>query len=77
MAVGAMMAPDRMRPVGLRLRVFSATTAHQRNSLGELITNWLQAHPECEVFDRVVTQSSSREFHCLTITLFFGYVAAP
>ncbi|HEU4733898.1 MAG TPA: hypothetical protein VFT22_38660 [Kofleriaceae bacterium] len=53
------------------LKVFSATKARDRESLGETITSWFQQHPELEVFDRIVTQSSDAEFHCLAITLFY------
>lgn len=52
------------------VQVFSATMAKDREFLGEKITQWLQTHP-VEVTDRVVTQSSDSEFHCLTITLFY------
>jgi hypothetical protein len=57
-------------------KVFSATKAKEREELGEVMTRWLAAHPELEVVDRVVTQSSDREFHCLTITLFYRRKAA-
>jgi hypothetical protein len=52
-------------------KVFSATKAKEREALGEVVTEWLQQHPGIEIVDTVVTQSSDREFHCLTITLFF------
>jgi hypothetical protein len=52
-------------------KVFSATKAKERDELGEVITRWLAANPDVEIVDKVVTQSSDREFHCLTITLFF------
>ena len=35
------------------------------------ITEWIRSHPELTVFDKVVTQSSDAEFHCLAITLFY------
>ncbi len=57
-------------------KVFSATKAKERDELGEVITHWLAAHPEVEIVDKVVTQSSDREFHCLTITLFYRRKAA-
>ena len=57
-------------------KVFSATKAKERDELGEVITRWLAAHPDVEIVDKVVTQSSDREFHCLTITLFFRPKAA-
>jgi len=53
------------------VKVFSATKAKERESLGESITQWLRSNPNVEVVNTVVTQSSDREFHCLTITLFF------
>ncbi len=53
------------------VKVFSATKAREREELGETITRWLKGNPELEVVDRVVTQSSDDEFHCLTIVLFY------
>jgi hypothetical protein len=53
------------------VKVFSATKAREREDLGEVITRWLRANPGVRIIDKVVTQSSDREFHCLTITLFF------
>lgn len=53
------------------VKVFSATRAKDREELGEVITRWLRANPNLTIVDKVVTQSSDREFHCLTITLFY------
>ena len=53
------------------VKVFSATKAREREDLGEVITRWLRANPGVRIVDKVVTQSSDREFHCLTIALFF------
>lgn len=53
------------------VKVFSATKAREREDLGENITRWLRANPALRIVDKVVTQSSDREFHCLTITLFY------
>jgi folate-dependent tRNA-U54 methylase TrmFO/GidA len=53
------------------LKVFSTTLARDREQMGESITRWLAAHPQLEVVDREVRQSSDKEFHCLTITLFY------
>jgi len=39
-----------------------------RDTLGEKITAWLQAHPHIEPRDAVVTQSSDEAFHCIAIT---------
>jgi hypothetical protein len=53
------------------VKVFSATKAKDREELGEMVTRWLRANPDARVTDKIVTQSSDSEFHCLTITLFF------
>lgn len=53
------------------VKVFSATKAREREELGETVTRWLRANAEVEVVDRVVTQSSDDEFHCLTIVIFY------
>lgn len=52
-------------------KVFSATKAREREELGEQITRWLKANPQIRLVDKTVTQSSDREFHCLTVTLFY------
>ena len=57
------------RPLGLK--VFSATKARDRDALGETITDWIRRHPDYEIIDKIVTQSSDTEFHCLAITLFY------
>ena len=53
------------------VKIFSATKARERELLGENITEWLRANPGIEVVDKIVTQSSDSEFHCLSITLFY------
>jgi hypothetical protein len=53
------------------VKVFSATMAPERDSLGEKVTAWLRAHPHVQVTDTIVTQSSDAAFHCLAITVFF------
>jgi hypothetical protein len=55
--------------------VFSATKAKERELLGENITEWIRSHPDHEIVDKIVTQSSDSEFHCLTITLFYKAAA--
>lgn len=55
----------------LGAKVFTATKARERDELGEAVTRWLQANPDVRVTNKVVTQSSDSEFHCLTITLFY------
>ena len=53
------------------VRVFSTTLARDRENMGENITKWLKENSTLEIVDKVVTQSSDKEFHCLTITLFY------
>jgi len=53
------------------VKVFSATKAKERGTLGEAVTVWIRANPNKEILDTIVTQSSDSEFHCLTITLFY------
>lgn len=52
-------------------KVFTATKARDRDELGETVTRWIHANPGAKIIDKVVTQSSDREFHCLSITLFY------
>lgn len=58
------------------VKVFSATKARDRDLLGDMITDWLRANPGVDVVDKIVTQSSDSEFHCLAITLFYNRVQA-
>ncbi len=58
-------------------KVFSATKAREREELGETVTRWIRSNTGVEIVDRVVTQSSDDEFHCLTIVLFYRDKPAP
>ncbi|MCP3164583.1 hypothetical protein [Myxococcus qinghaiensis] len=54
------------------VKVFSTTLARDRENMGENITKWLKENlNNVDVVDKVVTQSSDKEFHCLTITIFY------
>ena len=53
------------------VKVFSATMAPERDALGDRITEWLRTHPNAQVVDTIVTQSSDAAFHCLAFTLFY------
>lgn len=56
------------------VKVFSATKAREREMLGERITDWLDSNSKrIELVDTIVTQSSDREFHCLTVTVFYKH----
>jgi hypothetical protein len=53
------------------VKVFSTTLARDREQMGENITRWLKDNAGIEIVDRTVTQSSDKEFHCLSITIFY------
>jgi len=53
------------------VKVFSATKARDREDLGESITRWIRSNADLDVVDRVVSQSSDNEFHCLCVVLFY------
>ncbi len=53
------------------VKVFSTTLARDREQMGETITRWIKDNPTLEIVDKVITQSSDKEFHCLSITLFY------
>jgi hypothetical protein len=55
----------------LGAKVFTATKARDRDALGDVLTRWLRDNPRAKIVDKVVTQSSDREFHCLSITIFY------
>jgi hypothetical protein len=55
------------------VKVFSTTLARDREMMGETITKWIKDNPQAEIVDKVVTQSSDKEFHCLTVTLFYQH----
>ena len=58
------------------VKIFSATMAQERENLGEKVTLWIREHPQCQVVDTIVTQSSDEAFHCLAITVFYLEVRA-
>jgi hypothetical protein len=58
------------------VKVFSATKAWEREQISDRINEWLENNHGVEIVDKVVTQSSDSEFHCLTITLFSTRVQA-
>lgn len=53
------------------VEVFSATLARDRVALGERVTEWIRRNPQAKIVDKVVSQSSDAEFHCITITIFY------
>ncbi len=53
------------------VKVFSTTLARDRDALSDRITAWLRQNPQIEIVDTVVTQSSDKEFHCLSLIFFY------
>jgi hypothetical protein len=53
------------------VKVFSTTLARDRDGLSDRITAWLRERPDVEVVDKVVMQSSDKEFHCLSLIFFY------
>lgn len=55
------------------VKIFSTTLARDREVMGETITRWIKENPNAEIVDKEITQSSDKEFHCLTVTLFYKH----
>ena len=56
------------------VKVFSATKQKDWDELGEHVTRWLvENQGKVDIVDKVVSQSSDSEYHCLTITLFYRW----
>lgn len=53
------------------VKVFCASVFPHRARLGETVTEWMAAHPEIELVDMVVTQSSDALFHLISICVFY------
>lgn len=51
------------------LQLFSATMVRDREALGARVTEWMQQHPQYEIEDVVITQSSDSEFHCTVVAV--------
>jgi hypothetical protein len=50
--------------------VFSASDFRRRAEIGDEVTEWVAMHPERELVEVVVKQSSDANHHCLTIVVF-------
>ena len=62
---------DRAQLAFTGVKIFSTTLARDREALSDRITRWIRENPQLEIVDEVVTQSSDKEFHCLTFTFFY------
>lgn len=58
-------------------KVFSTTLARDREAMSGTINEWLGAHANLEIVDKVVKLSSDRQFHCLTIVFFYRERPSP
>ncbi len=58
------------------VKIFCATVVARRQTLGDEVTRWLEdaraKRPGFQIVDIVVTQSSDKAYHCLTISVFFN-----
>lgn len=52
------------------VKTFVATRRDDREALGETITAWLAEHPQLEVVEKMVLQSSDAVVHCLSCVVF-------
>lgn len=56
------------------VKVFSATKHKERDELGETVTRWLSnQRGRIDIVDKIVSQSSDSEYHCVTITVFYNH----
>lgn len=52
------------------VKTFTATRRADRETLGEMVTEWIRANPNLRVLSKAVRQSSDKaSHHCITITL--------
>ena len=67
-ASGIGLAPVDANKVNL-VKVFSATKARDRESLGEAVTAWIADNPDVHVLKTFVRLSSDSQYHCFSIVL--------
>jgi hypothetical protein len=67
-ASGTGLAPAGAGKVNV-VKVFTATRARDRESLGEAVTAWIAHNPEVRVLKTFVMLSSDSQYHCLSIVL--------
>jgi hypothetical protein len=51
------------------VKVFSATKARDRDTLGDRVTEWIRNNPGVQILRTVISQTSDSEFHCLSFVL--------
>ena len=74
-AVGAWKIDPDHAYIGFSVRRLGVATVHARFGLvsGHIDVAEDPSDSAVEVVDKVITQSSDKEFHCLTITLFYRH----
>jgi len=56
------------------VKIFAATKQKEREELGETATRWIQERlDKIDIVDKVVTQSSDNEYHCIALTIFYNH----
>ena len=53
------------------MKIFTTTLARDRATMGETVGKWIAEHPELETVDHEVRQSSDKQFHCLSIVVYY------
>lgn len=53
------------------VKVFSVTMARDRDRVGERVTQWMRENPAKQIVATKVLQSSDRQYHCVSVILFF------
>ena len=51
--------------------VFSASNPSRRAQIGDDVSDWVETHPDLEIVEVVVKQSSDATHHCLSIVVFY------
>ena len=54
------------------VKTFCANRYDARAQLGDRVTRWLAEHPDRDLVDVDVVQSSDDTFHCVTIVVWYG-----
>jgi hypothetical protein len=57
------------------VKVFSATKAKDRESIGERVTDWIATHRDARILKTSVSLSSDANFHCLSIVMFCATIS--
>jgi len=60
------------------VKVFGASMFHERERLGERVTDWIESQGDAiQIVDIVQTQSSDDTHHLVSITVFYSEIGKP